>query len=379
MPAFINGLGVCLPNKPVHKNQIESILGMIGDKPSPVRDVILERNGINWRYYAIDPETGRPSHNNAQLTVEAIGGLTATVELPPENIDLLACGTSSPDQAIPSHASMVHGLLGCPPCEIVTTAGVCCSSMAAMKYACLSVETGASRAAVVTGSDIVSPALLASQFVVPSEEDVKENQYLGFNREFLRFMLSDGAGAMLVENEPRPGRMALRIDWLDMRSYANELDACMYSGAIKRPDGSLESWRMAEQDPAEAFKRGTFGLFQDVNLLSANIVPTAGRFFSELRQRRRLEAEDVDWLVPHISSMFFQQPLRDEMARSGFDIPLERWFLNLKYKGNTGAASLFIMLEELYKSGKLKTGDRILCAVPESARFTFACMHLTVQ
>ena len=379
MPAFINGLGVCLPNKPVHKDKIESILGMIGNTPSPVRDVILDRNGINWRYYAIDPETGRSSHNNAQLTVAAIGALTATVEPPPENIDLLACGTSSPDQTIPGHASMVHGLLGCPPCEILSTAGVCCSSMAALKCAYLSVETGAAHTAIVTGSDLVSPALRASQFGIPSEEDERENPYLGFNREFLRFMLSDGAGAVLLEPEPRPGRLALRVDWLEMRSYANELDACMYSGAVKRADGSLESWRIAELDPVEACKKGYFGLFQDVNLLSENIVPTAGRFFAELRGRRQLKPENVDWLVPHISSMFFQQPLREEMARSGFDIPLERWFLNLKYKGNTGAASLLIMLEELYHSGKLKVGDRILCAVPESARFTFAGMHLTVQ
>jgi 3-oxoacyl-[acyl-carrier-protein] synthase-3 len=251
--------------------------------------------------------------------------------------------------------------------------------MAALKCAYLSVETGAAHTAIVTGSDLVSPALRASQFGIPSEEDERENPYLGFNREFLRFMLSDGAGAVLLEPEPRPGRLALRVDWLEMRSYANELDACMYSGAVKRADGSLESWRIAELDPVEACKKGYFGLFQDVNLLSENIVPTAGRFFAELRGRRQLKPENVDWLVPHISSMFFQQPLREEMARSGFDIPLERWFLNLKYKGNTGAASLLIMLEELYQSGKLKSGDRILCAVPESARFTFAGMHLTVQ
>jgi 3-oxoacyl-[acyl-carrier-protein] synthase-3 len=379
MPAFINGFGVCLPNKPVHSNKIESILGMVGDTPSPVRDVILERNGINWRYYAIDPETGKSTHNNAELTVEAIAALTASVEPPPVEIDLLACGTSSADQTIPSHASMVHGLLGCPPCETISTAGVCCSSVAALKCAYLNVECGTARSAIATGSDLVSPALRASQFSPPSEEDVRENPYLGFNREFLRFMLSDGAGAALVEPEPRPGRLALRVDWLDMRSYANEFDACMYSGAVKRSDGSLESWRIAEPDPVDACRKGYFGLFQDVNLLSENIVPTAGRFFAELRQRRQLQPENVDWLVPHISSMFFQQPLREEMAQSGFDIPPEKWFLNLKYKGNTGAASLFIMLEELYKSGKLQSGDRILCAVPESARFTFACLHLTAQ
>ena len=61
MPAYINGVGVCLPNKPVHNEKIEAVLGMIGQSPSPLRDVVLERNGIKWRYYAIDPATGEPS------------------------------------------------------------------------------------------------------------------------------------------------------------------------------------------------------------------------------------------------------------------------------------------------------------------------------
>ena len=89
-------------------------------------------------------------------------------------------------------------------------------------------------------------------------------------------------------------------------------------------------------------------------------MPLAGRFFAEVRRRHGLEAKDVQWLVPHISSMFFQQPLYEEMAKAGFDLPAEKWFLNLKYKGNTGAASIFIMLHELYRSGKLRPGDRIL-------------------
>jgi 3-oxoacyl-[acyl-carrier-protein] synthase III len=67
------------------------------------------------------------------------------------------------------------------------------------------------------------------------------------------------------------------------------------------------------------------------------------------------------------------------MAGQGFDLPFEKWFTNLMYKGNTGAASFPIMLEELDHSGKLWPGQRILCAVPESARFTFAAIHLTVQ
>ncbi|MCE1782038.1 hypothetical protein LWT85_24965, partial [Enterobacter hormaechei] len=56
----------------------------------------------------------------------------------------------------------------------------------------------------------------------------------------------------------------------------------------------------------------------------------------------------------------------------------ERWFTNLTVKGNTGSASIYIMLDELMKSGKLKKDQRLLCFIPESARFTGAFMHLTV-
>lgn len=225
MPAFINGVGAYLPNKPVHNEKIESVLGMIGEVPSPLRDVVLQQNGINWRYYAVDPETREPTHTNAELTVEAIRALAQGTGANLDELDLLACGTSSPDQAIPSHASMVHGLLGCPPCECVATSGVCCSGMAAMKYAYLSVLAGTAGSAVVTGSELVSLALRASQFDSRGSEEITQDPYLGFSREFLRFMLSDGAGAVLIENEPRPGQVALKIEWLDMQSFANELDS----------------------------------------------------------------------------------------------------------------------------------------------------------
>jgi 3-oxoacyl-[acyl-carrier-protein] synthase-3 len=62
----------------------------------------------------------------------------------------------------------------------------------------------------------------------------------------------------------------------------------------------------------------------------------------------------------------------------GFTIPPEKWFSNLESKGNTGSASILIMLEELWNSGALKPGHRLLVGVPESARFTFAYMHCTV-
>ena len=76
-------------------------------------------------------------------------------------------------------------------------------------------------------------------------------------------------------------------------------------------------------------------------------------------------------------SHYFRDKVYAHMLKAGFDIPQERWFTNLYTKGNTGAASIYIILEELFHSGKLKTGQRILCYIPESGRFSTAWIHLT--
>src|SRR6185437_7263554 len=342
MSAYITGIGVRLPNEPITNDRIESVLGTMNGHSSRVKDLILKRNAINTRYYAIDPATGRQTHTNAQLTAEAIHALGENCGLDLDEIEVLGCGTSVPDQLIPSHASMVHGLIGCPPCELVSTSGVCCSGMAALKYGYLSVLSGTSHNAVVTGSDVVSPGLLAKYFRSTTHgngSDLEAHPQLAFDREFLRFMLSDGAGAMLIEERPRTESLALRIDWMDMVSFANELETCMYLGAVKAKDGSLRTWREIENHD-NLWEDGYFTLSQDVRLLSENIVANAmRRSFQKILAKRQLTPEAIDWLLPHLSSYFFEQPIRATLAEMGFDSPSEKWFTNLDRKGNTGAAS----------------------------------------
>ncbi len=80
-----------------------------------------------------------------------------------------------------------------------------------------------------------------------------------------------------------------------------------------------------------------------------------------------------------MSSEYFRQPLADYMAASRLcRLRQEKWFTNLQTKGNTGSASIFIILDELFRSGRLAIGDCLLCFVPESGRFTGSLMHLTV-
>ena len=68
------------------------------------------------------------------------------------------------------------------------------------------------------------------------------------------------------------------------------------------------------------------------------------------------------------------QWLRDNL---GLPIPKERWFTNLAWTGNTGSAAIYVMLDELRRSGDITPGQRLLLFVPESGRFSSGFVHLT--
>ncbi len=381
MSVYINDLAIYLPNEPVANNQIEAVLGMVNQLPSRTRRIILRNNKIKTRYYALNPETGESTHTNAQLGANAIRKLHPYAGFSVADIKCLCCGSSSPDQTVPGHASMVHGELGGNVCEAVTTAGICASGMSALKYAWMNVALGLSTNAVACGSEFPSSYLRARMCakIDPTKLAQLETQpSLSFEADFLRWMLSDGAGAAYLSQKPNPDKLSLRIDWIDILSFANEMETCMYAGADKLADGTLRGWR-EHASPADAFKNNSLMLKQDVKLLNEKIIEiTIERALTMVKEKYKLKAAEIDWFLPHYSSDYFRLRVKEKIDEIGLPIPLERWFSNLTDKGNTGSASMYIMLEELFHSDKLKRGDKLLCYVPESGRFSVCYMHLTV-
>ncbi len=130
--------------------------------------------------------------------------------------------------------------------------------------------------------------------------------------------------------------------------------------------------------PQEREHNTIMAVRQDVKLLNEHVMHyTVEKPIKALVEKRGLRAADIAWFLPHYSSKFFRDKVHAHMARGGMDVPQERWFTNLPTKGNTGAASMYIIIDELRRSGRLKTGDRLLCYVPESGRFATGFMHLT--
>ncbi|MGJ7497433.1 beta-ketoacyl-ACP synthase III [Variovorax sp. RT4R15] len=369
---FLTRTAAFLPFSPVSNEEIEDVLGRIGGKASRARRLILRSNGILSRHYAVDRATGKAAMSNAQLTAQAVRALGDIGA-----VDCLATGTSLPDQLLPNHAVMVHGELGWPRLEVVSCAGVCLAGTAALKHAWLSVRAGDARRAVATGSELVSPFLMASHFEAELEHKLKaleERPEIAFEKDFLRWMLSDGAGAVLLERAPR-GPLSLRIDWIDLSSAAHELPVCMYAGGDRDAGGALQGWMQTPPDQWQA--KSTFAIKQDVRLLNENIVrATLGEPLQELIARRGLEASEIDWFLPHLSSHYFVAPVQQCLKAVGLPIPRERWFSNLAQKGNTGSASPFILLDELFRSGRIQKGHKLLMFIPESGRFSSGFIHL---
>jgi len=375
---YINRTATFLPNNPISNNEMEEYLGFIKNTSISSKNIVLRNNGIKNRYYAINKE-GIATHTNAEMASLAIRELFKDSLDKLKTIELLCCGTSSPDQMMPSHGVMVHGWLPeTSALEVISPSGNCCSGMHALKYAYLSLKTGEVQNAITSGSERLSRILRSDTFNEEIEHLIQLNKdpFISFEKEFLRWMLSDGAGAFYLSNKKNETEISLQINWLESVSYAHEIETCMYMGSEKLPNGTLKGFM--DFDAQEIIQKSVLSIKQDTKLLSKNIVALGFDKLKLICEKRNFNVNDVDHFLPHLSSNFFRPKIAQKLIANGMEIPDEKWFTNLSSVGNVGAASIYLMIDELITSGELKPGQKILIAVPESARFSYVFGLLTV-
>jgi len=370
--AYITNIGKFLPGKPISNDEIEDYLGKVGDRPSKAKNRILKSNGIQQRYYAIDREQ-KTTYSNSKMAALAVRNALAQIDLEPSAIDLLACATSWPDLLLPGFASMVHGeLTELSPLEIVSTQGVCCAGVAALNYVVSQVQLGKKKTAISVASELASRLFKHTNF--EAETRIKAGKKLPFDVEFMRWMLSDGSGSLLVRDRLNSSGISLKVEWIELTSYASDYPVCMYAG-IEDPSTS-KSW-LYYTSYAEAAASGAINLRQNIRLLD-EVIKRGIEGWLKLIAAGRVNPAEIDWLLCHYSSHFFKSKIVELLEKADCMIPEEKWFTNLYTKGNTGCASIYLMLEELFNSGKLLPGQKIFGFVPESGRFTTAYLLLTV-
>jgi 3-oxoacyl-[acyl-carrier-protein] synthase III len=356
---YITGTGAFLPGDPVDNEQLAARFGADTPHAAELRSRTLAANGIRTRHYAVD-DNGMTQMLNEELAVEAVRRALTQRGLAVREVGMLATGTTQGDLLVPGFASMVHGRLGGGPMELLSAAGVCASGMAALKAAVCAVRLGEHSAAVAVASELVSRSLRASVADTP-------------DTSFLRWTLSDGAGAVVLEPRPRPDGLSMRVDWMHLVSHAHSHPVCMSAGLGDDLQPRAGGTWLDLRDPSSDGGLRRPRLRQDMSALAA-LVDMGVAEFDALVKAGRIDPR-VEHVLCHYSAEHFRAKLLSRLRDAGYAPDDERWFTNLHTAGNTGAASIFVMLDAARP--RIRRGDRVLLIVPESGRFTMAFAQLT--
>jgi len=355
---YITNTGSFLPGDPVENQDIHQYLGKVLGE-GRVRSKILAVNGIQTRHYALDKQQSA-THSIYELAAEAVKDCLPQDGAAPR-IDYLSAGTTYAPILAPGLSSLLHDQLSKDKIvnhslEINSNSGICSSGAQALVNAARAVKSGDARAAVCVGVEQSSIGLRSRAFHTVYDlpailRNVRTSRW--FMSVFLRFMLSDGAGAFLLEPRPREQGFSLQVNWTYSRSFANQAPLCM----------QLHSRPLM--------------LTQDVRILAKYMAPLSKEAVTGALCEYGETLEGYTMVLPHMSSYYFEPAVKKIMAELSPNRDVPYW-TNLRTAGNTGAASIYIMLDEYLKTQPVAAGDRILLFVPESGQFNFVLISLTV-
>ena len=354
---YITSTGSYLPGEPVDNTRIHHYLGrVIGE--GRVQKKILAVNGIQTRHYALDTKQN-PTHSIYGLAAGAVKDCLARGRNA-ARVDYLSAGTTYAPILAPGLSSLLHDQLSKEqvldqPLEINSNAGICSSGAQAIVNAARAVRAADAKAALCVGVEQSSIGLRAKAFRTSYDlpailRDVRKSKW--FMSVFLRFMLSDGAGAFLLEPKPLEHGLSLKVNWTYSRSFANQAPLCM----------------QIQSNPLI--------LSQDVRILAKYMAPLSKKVVEAALCEHGETLDSYSMVLPHMSSYYFETSLRKIMAEFSPDREVPYW-TNLRTAGNTGAASIFIMLDEYLKTHPVADGERIILFVPESGQFNYVLISLT--
>ncbi|HEY1506356.1 MAG TPA: 3-oxoacyl-[acyl-carrier-protein] synthase III C-terminal domain-containing protein [Stellaceae bacterium] len=360
---FITGAGTFLPGKPVGVDQMEDHLGRIYGRASLLGRRALRWNGVASRHYAMLPD-GTILHTNADMCARAVAAALDDSGDSLRALGFLAAATTQGDYLVPGHAAAVQGALAGPPMEIASFQSACGSALMAAKAAWLAVRTGEHDLGVACAGEFSSRWFRPEFYEGTTLCDTKGR--LCAEADFLRFTLSDGAGAIVCAPRPRRDGLCLRIRYIDIVSLAGSFDPCMWAGAaLNERDDPAKSW--AHRGPRAAHAAGAIALLQDFQLLKKVIRAWVGVYLKKVDEGRIVPSE-IDWLLCHYSAESLREEIVSLLEDTAGMVPAEKWFSVLREKGNVGAASIWIMLDAFLRSGRAERGQKALCIVPESGR-----------
>ena len=308
--AKVIGLGSYVPERILTNADLEAMV-------DTTDEWIVSHTGMKERHLAA------PEQATSDLAFEAATAALRDAQVSADSIDLIVVATVTPDMPFPNVSSLLQGRLGATNAGAFDLGVGCTGFIYALAAAAGMIQGGVINRALVIAAETLSRIV-----------DWKDRSTC--------VLFGDGAGAMVLDaGEPGEGLKAFELK----ADGTNGQYLRIRAGGSRKPltpELLLAGENLLEMEGHEVFKLAVRGCPE----VSEAVMRKAG-----------LTHEDIDWAVFHQAN----RRILEAVARR-LEIPDERVVCDVESYANTSAATIPLAMDDLYKQGKLKTGDNLLLA-----------------
>ena len=341
MPGLsIIGTGRYLPGRPFTNHDLARVMDTNDEW-------IRQRTGIAQRHFC------PPGLGASDLALPACQQALEAARLAPGDIDYILFNTMTPDNLFPGPGAALAARLGCVGVPALDLRTQCAAMLFAFQVAESLLNAGAARRILIVGAE-------AHASVMPFDWDVLEGRREGKPSEASwalatqhrgwAVIFGDGAGALIVERAERPEAGIIAVDLHSDGRYANEL--CIPAG-FKRTTEPVPQQSFAEVARIHMNGRDVF----------KHAVTKLPRSVADVCEKARVRPGDVDWFIAHQANQRINEAVCDRLG-----VPPEKMPSNIDRCGNTSAATIPILLDEMQRDGRLKPGQ-LVCFLALGAGF----------
>lgn len=355
---YIAGSGTYLPGEPIPFAEAGSVLGELSAAPPRIQrwmrstaPIMAELLDIEYVHYAIDPVTREFTDDNVTMSERAARAALDAARMDASEIDLICYGSAHQDQ-MPTASVRIQESLGIDRCDELSIHANCTSAYKAFYLAHELIKAGKNRNALVVSAGISSSELRAEYY----NQAIVDKESL-----FLRWFLSDGAGAVVLSADPDRS-MSLGVEFSYIESVGGSRRPLMFN---KRP----AFW----MNPREEYDLGLHHLRQRFrNALSTGVFQEEGGsvFFNGFRrmlERGSIPVEKIKFFQINMPAKHIVESVMDECE--AFGIPRSSFYSKLNTLGYCGPPMVLICLDKIIREETLAPGDRIVSFVTEVSKF----------
>jgi 3-oxoacyl-[acyl-carrier-protein] synthase-3 len=288
---------------------------------------IMSRTGIKERRIM-------RNGGSSDMAAVAVKQLLEKKGIDPMEIDLVICGTVTPDHPFPSTANILSDKTGMKNAWSFDVNAACSGFLFALSTGSQFIETGKYKKVIVVGVD-------------------KMTSIVDYQDRTTCVIFGDGAGAVLLE--PNTEGLGLQDFILHSDGSGREFLVQPAGGSLHPASIETVENRMhyVKQEGQSVFK------FAVTNMADVS---------AKIMEKNNLTSDDVQWLVPHQANLRIIDATANRMGLSK-----EKVMINIEKYGNTTAGTLPLCLWDYEK--QLKKGDTLILSA-FGGGFTWGAIYL---